>query len=560
MNLDVYLIDANTPYVEDIETHYNQGLFILDLSLRSLGMTPRILPENPVAFSHMVNTKIEGEEIIVNELLPNLTDKSVVGISTWTQRYPFLEEIARSIHDEFPNTYIVGGGPHFTTHQETKDEFLDSPLDAYVVGGSAFTEFCDGLKKDKILLTDGVLFGEMPKGFYTRSNNNVIGSDIGGFPKINLEADNMHIWTQRMRDDKDEYIFVSLPSSNQCPNGCTYCSSPKNGMDVEFLKSYLSSILDSPNLTGRKYIVEFNGNNPFIEENRSNTEDLLSNILNNDAVIDLKFFVDSNLFIGTNYDYLKNMVLNNEQIFNIFVGMDVVQENDSRKLRGVSRTQEQLNFEFEGLANFIYDVDTKKNRTHISPSYVFFPDDDLNTYRQVALDMFYLSLLEKRTKNISLEFHSNILTPFPATKIRETYKNRIDESLSWNDYDVSTNVWKNAPLLDLLDKSLFFGSIARNYSVFDDLNEQAIKIAEVYYPYFITSKSINVTRLSNKKESIIFLDLVKNISDNLTKQSKNHNCFSNSIHAENIKNIREPIKSDLESTINLYKYKLYNLL
>ncbi len=507
MSPELVLINTNLRPTHEADDFYivlpaaeaNMGLMFTGYGCGTRGITYKLLPERDV--------RIEIDEfskfLEVDDVKKNILDKiptddgTIIGLSTWTMSSSLMYEMADYLKKCFPDTIVVGGGPHFNISLETKEEFNQSSLDAYIVGGSqSLIDFYDDIKSGKIIWYDNYFTGVLPDGFYCRSGDTVEGKGYGRFPEIDLK-DVSEIIISMIDIDGVDYVSFHLPTTNHCPNNCDYCSSPKGDMgDIEFISGFanktLSDIESNDEVKGKRRFISFSGNNPFLEENRQKTEALLSRIdYSRDDMI--SFCIDPYLLVGKDYDSLLDTLLHIDADIACFLGRDFIgdsAEKYGRKWYGSIRDGAMRDAEIDAVVRFAKDLDKSKIQAMIHLSYIVSPHDDASAFNDLYSELIHLSDLNQGFSATKIDFSVNILTPFPGTRIREDNFQQIG-SQPFSFYNSNTNLWKDAPLLDHMEKALSIASLLSGdlfgYGSDRDSNN-LLKATSVLYSYMMRNK------------------------------------------------------------------------
>lgn len=131
-------------------------------------------------------------------------------------QYAFIEKMANLIKSQWPETYLVIGGPHATL---SPDEAINGPFDSVCIGEGEFPalELCDQLEQK--IEPHGIanlwiksLKGEIEK--------NVTRNFIQNLDK--LPFPDREMWKPWINAKLDDEISVLL--GRGCPYNCTYCS------------------------------------------------------------------------------------------------------------------------------------------------------------------------------------------------------------------------------------------------------------------------------------------------------------------------------------------------
>lgn len=505
----------------------NNGLMFTGYACDTRGIEYKLLPEKAVYIEIDELPGILSLDDVHRKIFDKIPqdNETMVGLSAWTQSSPLLYEMADYLKAMSPDTITVGGGPHFNISSETKNDFRQSSLDAFVAGGSqSLLDFYEGIR-DKTIIKDGNYFtGELPDGLYYRSANAVAGRGYGSFPKIDFnKVSEMTISIDTVNGV--ESILSHLPTTNYCPNNCNYCSSPKYDVDdTEFLSGFINQTLydikSCDDLKGTRNIISFSGNNPFIKENRKNTEALLSSINFSKGDI-ISFFTDPYLLVGENYKYLLKTVLQIDAEVAFFIGRDFIgdsAEKCGRRWYGSVRNNPMREAEGKGVRQFPRDLEKYKKQATVGLSYVLSHYDDASVFRNLYQELIYLAALDQKLAYVDIEILVNILTPFPGTRIREENMEQI-KPLPFSYYKAEINLWKDAPLLDHMEKALTIAGLC-NDSCTDERDDKRkesniLKTASVLYPYIMRNEVFKPhTRVSDVN---IFKRVLSDIGKDLLK-------------------------------------------
>ena len=478
----------------------NKGLMFTAYACDTRGIEYKLLPEEAVYIETDELPDILSLEDVQKKIFDNIPqdDEAIAGLSAWTQSSPFMYEMSDYLKKVSPDTITVGGGPHFNTSSETKDEFRQSSLDAFVAGGSQpLLDFYEGIR-DKTIIKDSNSFtGKLPDGLYCRSADAVAGRGYGSFPEIDFNKVSV-ITISIDTVNGFESILFHLPTTNYCPHNCKYCSSPKYDVDdTGFLSGFanqaLYDIRSCDDLKGTRNIISFSGNNPFIKENRKNTEALLSSINFSKGDM-ISFFTDPYLLVDENYKYLLKTVLQIDAEVAFFIGRDFIgdsAEKCGRRWYGSVRGNHMRKAEGKGVIRFARDLEKYKKSAVMGISYILSHHDDAPAFRDVYLELIYLAALDQKLAYVDIEILANILTPFPGTRIREENMEQI-KPLPFSYYNAKTNLWKDAPLLDHMEKALNIAGLCNDSCVDenDDNRKKSnlLKTASVLYPYIMRNE------------------------------------------------------------------------
>ncbi|NOQ37975.1 hypothetical protein GQ472_03725 [archaeon] len=478
----------------------NRGLMFTGYACDTRGIEYKLLPEEAIVIEIDELPDILRLENVHRKIFDKIPqdNETIAGLSAWTQSSQFMYGMADCLKKVSPDTITIGGGSHFNISSETKNEFRQSSLGAFVAGGSQpLLDFYEGIK-DKTIIKDGNSFtGKLPDGLYYRSADAVSGRGYGSFPKIDFNKVS-EITISMDTVNGVESILSHLPTTNYCPHNCYYCSSPKYDVDdTDFLSGFMnqtiSDIKSCDELKDTRNIISFSGNNPFIKENRKNTEALLSSINYSKADM-ISFFTDPYLLVGENYKYLLKTVLQIDAEVAFFIGRDFIgdsAEKCGRRWYGAVRDNPMREAEGKGVRQFPRDLEKYKKQAAIGLSYIMSHHDDASIFRDLYLELIYLVALDQKLAYVDIDILANILTPFPGTRIREDNMEQI-KPLPFSYYNAKTNLWKDAPLLDHMEKALTIAGLCSD-SCGDERDDDRktsnlLKTASVLYPYIMRNE------------------------------------------------------------------------
>ena len=509
--MDIYLVNANAWDSGIKPGADNAGLLYTWYGLKSAGFKSRLLPETNI--SNDTDWLYEDITQEISDKILNTDELKLIGISSMTQSVPYRNVIANSIKSNLKNTCVVFGGPHATKSQNTKDEFLGSSLfDAYNLGGSQpFISLCQGLESGEITFADKTFKGTLPEGIYYRLGTDIAGREIGKFPEINASKIDEVVYNM---SGTFNYPRIPIHSTDECPNNCGYCSSPKTvAPDINAILGIVELSLQNPVTRYHPIALDFTGNNPFMRgKNRKNTEDLLENICGYVAKSKTRalytFFLDPSILIDDR-EYMTERTSRINGLVSYFIGRDYpdgdLAAKFGRKWHGKPRSQERLDSEIDGIAKFLKDITEIRRGVTLYLSYIFPPGSDDAVFKTVANEMIYFSAIGKKLKpSIGIDFRINSLTPYPDTEVYYKYRGRFDESAYFK-YNVG-NAWLDEPALDNLETSLrvfnILGSseLKEEYQIFMENN--SLKIAAVLFPAFMKGTKPN-PRITKSKTGLL---------------------------------------------------------
>jgi radical SAM superfamily enzyme YgiQ (UPF0313 family) len=189
------------------------------------------------------------EDMTIKSLLSKLrrSNPTIVGISCDVVTFPTAKKVAAAIKHEFPESYLITGGPHTPIYPE--EVLINSPFDASVRGEGDHTivELVEALEKNQPLKTiKGLSFKE--KG---RININEDRPPIKKLDEIPFPARHLMQLHKYFSVIAKKGTFTTLISSRGCPYRCTYCleQGPYRLRDPKCVVDELELIVNKYNIT-----------------------------------------------------------------------------------------------------------------------------------------------------------------------------------------------------------------------------------------------------------------------------------------------------------------------
>ncbi len=147
----------------------------------------------------------------IEEFVPRLVCFTAV-----YSQYAFIEKIARLIKSQWPDTYLIIGGPHATLKP---DEVITGPFDSVCTGEGEFptVELCNQLECQNEPHGIANLWIKSLNGSIEKNKPRDFLQDLDLLPFPDRE-----MWKPWMKAQLDDDLAVLL--GRGCPYDCTYCS------------------------------------------------------------------------------------------------------------------------------------------------------------------------------------------------------------------------------------------------------------------------------------------------------------------------------------------------
>jgi len=407
---------------------------------RGLG-SPRLFP--PKLLSAFPPRFWDAAEI-VSWLRPLATADGagcLFGLSTTTDDYAKFAGLCRLIAEAFPRALRVGGGPHFQReHLVAAGRPVLDPVEAAlreglvhaaVCGhGQPLVELAEQIDRGWAVLAEGKLKfeAEPPVGLYYLSEGEVCGQGRGAYPKLAevplaLESEGR----------------ASVLINDTCSNRCDFCSvlrdSPR--LDPERAAASLARCLAEEELSHLNFV----DSNP-LEGKKFGLYDVLLRGLNGPTK---SLFIDPSLIMEYGDRLLEFMV--RHRVSELFTGREVVAaevaERAGVRYQGKVKDQRRLDAELEGLKRLVAALKGLPPPTEapwsVLVSYIVTPFETRESAEAVISEMASFEAASDERVEVIPQF--SFLCPYPGTRLRERYIERIEEPGNYLNYSCMTNVW-----------------------------------------------------------------------------------------------------------------------
>lgn len=410
--MDVTLIRPPAGYSTGKKPNIKRGLYLLPQGLIYLSEALKRAGHSP--------TIIDAEQgkLQLRDIMTRLDRNSpeVVGITTTTPSWPFVEAIIRKIREHFPEKKVIIGGPHAMFQYE---KILKRRLvDAVIIGEGehSLVEYVSALEKNSSLdSVCGIAFAHDGSIQYTGPSP-LIDVDTWGIPAyhlLNVEA-------------YQKVGGVSISAMRGCPYTCAFCLVPKIHDNTPLnphleseprTKSAQTIFKEMLHLNTRYGVKEFSFIDPTFTYYKERVEELC-NLL-------LKENLDIRWCCQTRVDYVSLDLLNTMSragcvgiLFGVESGSKNVLESIDKRIT----------------KQFVIDTLNLCKQTEISPTpslIIGLPGDSVKNAQNSI--KFAKELNEKFELNNYLQF--NTFMPSPGSLIQDDlkkYKIMIKDELSYS--------------------------------------------------------------------------------------------------------------------------------
>lgn len=148
---------------------------------------------------------------LIGEFSPHL-----ICVTSVASQYPFVKKIASLIKNQWPDKYLIIGGPHATLNPS---EVIIDSFDSVCIGEGEYPvlELCRQIESNTTPHGIANLWLKFPDGRIERNSARPFHKDIDSLP-----FPDRTIWMPWMKEQLGAELCVLL--GRGCPYGCTYCS------------------------------------------------------------------------------------------------------------------------------------------------------------------------------------------------------------------------------------------------------------------------------------------------------------------------------------------------
>lgn len=353
-------------------------------------------------------------------------------ISCWSNTFTVADSYADMIRKCRPDALIVGGGAHFHSRKNIEKALHKGNFDMIFRGGAdPFFEMCKALFITRTLSAKrsekGLVFTGTPppNGIFYLNQGKVNACRHGVLTKAVMPV--MHI--------SEEYGEITALFSDECANNCDYCTVFKNKADRNTRHDTEELVIDAygqlKNVYDGRVRISIMDSSPFLAGNRAETYGTIRRLTALGKNIDFSVLADP---YDLDDDFIKFM--KQYPINVVFLGRDRINEDHfiGRRLRGVLRTQAELDVERGTINNFISTFADEKREIYIG--YIASPydtPDDADSF------IYELGLLTSFSGTLIVQPNLFILNPYGGTTV-----GRKSEDAAWDIGEFSypyPNVW-----------------------------------------------------------------------------------------------------------------------
>ena len=188
-----------------------------------------------VHYGIMKREDIKIMDVFHQDVLPSLKafQPDIIGLSAMTSTYPNAVEIAKQMRKEFPNTKIVIGGVHISTHTPSYDPALfdvaviDEGEEACGILMKHFQDRGNQLVSSELKSIAGLIYTDENGGVvHTPKRPPIANLDDIPMPDFSLLPQNFYRWDPDAIELRriGRYKVVDLFTSRGCPYACAFCS------------------------------------------------------------------------------------------------------------------------------------------------------------------------------------------------------------------------------------------------------------------------------------------------------------------------------------------------
>ena len=340
----------------------------------------------------------------LKDLDQSLEGIDAVGISSTTFSFPLAKKACSKIKKK--KIPIIIGGSHIADSSIAKKTLEDNLVDYAVVGeAGAFIDLIRWLQTGE---------GSLPKGVYSLSDGKLEGDGKGDYPE------NSPAFAVGRKSGSGIDCEVLL--TNSCPHQCGYCTSCKKQINVE-TKDYIKALKE---ISGGKRInhLFLYDNNPMSKVNMDRTKRFFDKFEKEFEYLPSTILYGDGANLIDNFEEAKDFMSRfRHPSNNLFFGREVTSETISKKIfrgyLGKIRDQEILDDERKALHKLAESLRDSPESNGLNftivINYILTPFETEDTLNALCDE------IEGFSKYRRVIIRSNLLWPFPATKIREMY-------------------------------------------------------------------------------------------------------------------------------------------
>ena len=163
----------------------------------------------------MLDASVDGEEIVTNQILENLSETKVVGFTSFSSDIQFVRNAIDKIKEINPNCLTVIGGPHTSLVPEQTVAYKNVDIVMYGDGEEASAKLLEKIYSSDKRITNfddipGIVYVKNGEFIKTNQPNNVDHFDI-----------DYSLLDKRVQNTLGDYI--QLLSGRGCSYRCTFC-------------------------------------------------------------------------------------------------------------------------------------------------------------------------------------------------------------------------------------------------------------------------------------------------------------------------------------------------
>lgn len=298
---------------------------------------------------------VRASETPVEDVLKEIDDIDVLGVATFEDSFPLLQEICSKAKEKKPDLFILLGGSLVTSLVDVV--MTNTACDAAVIGEGElstlqFMEYYSQGKFNDFNEIKGLAYKDIEKNIVTNQPRGQI-SDLDNLPLMRLE-----LWPDIK--DKPQIDEVLISHSRGCPNNCAFCYRPVPRLREKSISKFKKEIEELKKRHGFKfvYFVDLT----FVIKRERTLE--ICNVLKN---IDVKWscmtrvqFLDSEL-LSTMKDSGCKIILYGFESVDQDILNSINKQTTVEEIKGVVEITKSAGIEVGGLFIIGFPAETEKS-------------------------------------------------------------------------------------------------------------------------------------------------------------------------------------------------------